>query len=120
MASAKSLFKRRAERVRFALKKKNTGRVRLTVFRSNQHIYAQLVNDATGQTLASASTTETEVASDLKNKSNSEAAKVVGIAIAKKAKALKVTEVVFDRGGYLFHGRVKALADAARKAGLKF
>lgn len=92
---------------------------RLSVFRSNQHIYAQIIDDATSATLASASTQSKDAAS-VKSKSGIEGAKFVGEQIAKNAKAKKVTEVVFDRGSYLYHGRVKALAEAAREHGLKF
>ena len=112
---------RRKRSVRFNLKKKNKGeRVRLAVFRSNQHIYAQLIDDSKGQTLAQASTLNKDVAEGLKSMSNIEAATKVGAAIAKMARDAKVEEVVFDRGGYLYHGRVKALAEAARVGGLKF
>jgi large subunit ribosomal protein L18 len=119
--SAKNLFERRKNRVRFSIKKNNkNGRVRLVVSRTNQHIYAQLIDDAEGKTIAHASTLD-QALSSLKSKSNVEAAKAVGALIAKKAKDLKLNlEVVFDRGGYLFHGRVKALADAAREGGLNF
>jgi large subunit ribosomal protein L18 len=84
------------------------------------HIYAQLIDDAKGETLAAASTCGKEISATLKKTSNCEAAAVVGKLIAEKAKQVDVTEVYFDRGGYLYHGRVKALADAARAAGLKF
>ena len=108
---SKQLFARRSQRVRTAIKKH--GRVRLSVFRSGKHIYAQLIDDAKGVTLASASS--------LKQKGSTvDAAKKVGAEIAKAAEKAKVKEVVFDRGGYLFHGRVKALADAARENGLSF
>ena len=93
---------------------------RLAVFRSNKHIYAQVIDDTVGKTLAASSTMEKVVGGGLKSTSNIEAAKVVGSDVAKKAIAKGVGEVVFDRGGFLFHGRVKALADAAREAGLKF
>ena len=89
---------------------------RLVVFRSNKHIEAQLVDDLKGATLASASSVQLK----LENGGNIEAAKKVGAAIAEAAKAKKISKVVFDRGGYLYHGRVKALAEAAREAGLKF
>ncbi len=95
---------------------------RLTVFRSNKHIYAQIIDDIVGCTLASASTMDksiTEV-NDLKSTSNIDAAKAVGKVIAKKAMDKGIECVVFDRGGYVYHGKVKALADAAREAGLKF
>jgi large subunit ribosomal protein L18 len=95
-------------------------RPRLSVFRSDKHIYAQVINDFDGKTLAAASSTATEVRGDLKNGGNVEAAKRVGKAIAEKAKAAGITQVMFDRGGRKYHGRVKALADAAREGGLKF
>jgi len=117
---SKALFERRQERTRIAIKKKAGGRVRLSVFRSGKHIYAQLIDDTKGETLASISSLDKDVKSKLKSTSTVEAAKAVGELIAKKAQAVKVKEVVFDRGGYLFHGRVKALADAAREAGLSF
>ena len=91
---------------------------RLSVFRSNSQIYAQIIDDATGKTLCSASSLDKEL--KLANGSNVAAATEVGTLVAKRALALKIETVVFDRGGYLFHGRVKALADAARAAGLKF
>lgn len=93
---------------------------RLAVFRSNQHIYAQVIDDTVGNTLVAASTMESDIASKLENTANIEAAQAVGEAIAKKAIDKGITEVVFDRGGYVYHGKVKALADAAREAGLKF
>lgn len=117
---SKALFARRKERVRISLRKKASDRVRLSVFRSGKHIYAQLIDDKSGKTLASASSLDKDVKGKLKSTSTVEAAKSVGAAIAKKAQDAKVKEVVFDRGGYLFHGRVKALADAAREAGLSF
>lgn len=116
VAKSKALFVRRQSRVRLRVKK--SGLVRLSVFRSGRHIYAQLIDDTKGVTLASAST----LAKELKGKSTStvEAARAVGVEIAKQAKEAKVKEVVFDRGGYLYHGRVKALAEAAREGGLAF
>lgn len=117
---SKALFARRKERVRISLRKKAADRVRLSVFRSGKHIYAQLIDDRKGVTLASASSLDKEVKGKLKSSSTVEAAKTVGQMIAKRAAEAKVKEVVFDRGGYLFHGRVKALADAAREAGLSF
>jgi len=92
---------------------------RLSVFRSSNHIYAQIVEDVNGRTLAAASTLTKDVAEGLKGKGNVEAAKAVGSAIAKKALEQKITNVVFDRNGFLYQGRVQALADAAREAGLK-
>ncbi len=97
-----------------------TERPRLAVFRSEKHIYAQIIDDMTGTTLAAASTVEKEIASAIKVTSNTDAAAAVGTAIAKKAAAKGIENVVFDRGGFLYHGRVKALADAAREAGLQF
>mgnify|MGYP001201231367 CR=1 FL=1 len=110
-----SLFERRRQRVRTALKARGAGRPRLSIHRSGKHIYAQIIDDAQGRTLAAAST--------LGGKStgaNVDAAAQVGKDIAKAAKDAGVTTVVFDRGGFLFHGRVKALADAAREGGLEF
>jgi large subunit ribosomal protein L18 len=93
---------------------------RLSVFRSISHIYGQIVDDLRGQTLVSASTRDKEVRATLKTGGNIAAAKVVGQTLAKRASAAGISRVVFDRGGYTYHGRVKALADAAREAGLKF
>lgn len=90
---------------------------RLNVFRSNKHIYAQVIDDTTGKTLASSST---KAIKELESTSNVEAAKAVGKDVAEKAQAAGIKNVVFDRGGYVYHGRVKALADAAREAGLEF
>ena len=117
---SKALFERRKERVRISLRKKATNRIRLSVFRSGKHIYAQLIDDTKGVTLAAASSRDADIKAKVKSTSTVEAAKVVGEFIAKKAKTANVNEVVFDRGGYLFHGRVKALADAARENGLSF
>lgn len=114
------LFERRKERVRIAIRKKAIGRVRLSVFRSGRHIYVQIIDDSKGVTLAQASTLEKEVVSKVKSGATTEAAKVVGTLIAERAKKAKVSEVVFDRGGYLYHGRVKALAEGAREGGLSF
>ena len=109
---------RRAFRVRNRARK--TGRARLSVFRSNKHIYAQLIDDAEGRTLAAASTNEKELGGVGSTHADVEAAKKVGEAIAKRASEKGVTEVVFDRGAYRYHGRVAAVADAAREAGLSF
>ena len=113
-------FTRRKNRVRYQLRQKAAGRVRLSVFRSGRHIYAQLIDDAQGVTLAAASTAEKDLKGSLKSGATIDAAKAVGARIAERAKEAKVDHVVFDRGGYLFHGRIKALADAAREAGLAF
>ena len=95
-------------------------RPRLSVFRSSKHIYAQLIDDTNGVTLASASTIDKELAEQVKNGGDVEAARQVGTLIAQRAKAKGFENVVFDRGGYLYHGRIQALADAAREAGLQF
>jgi len=95
-------------------------RPRLAVFRSNKHIYAQVIDDVQKNTLVSASTLDKSIAGNLESTSNIEAAKAVGTALAEKAKDKGIETVVFDRGGFLFHGRVKALADAAREGGLQF
>jgi large subunit ribosomal protein L18 len=113
-------FMRRAQRVRHSLKRKSHGRARLSVFRSSKHIYAQVIDDAGGETVAAASTLDKDLKGSLKKGSDMEAAQAVGKLIAARALQAGVTNVVFDRGGYLYHGRVKALADAAREAGLNF
>ena len=97
-----------------------TERPRLCVYRSLGHIYAQVIDDRTGKTLVSASSVDGETKKNLKGGGNIAAAKVIGKAVAERAKAAGVQKVVFDRGGYKYHGRVKALADAAREAGLQF
>lgn len=95
-------------------------RPRLSVFRSSKHIYAQIVDDATGQTLAAASTMARDVRDGVKNSATVEAARIVGLALGRKALSRDITKVVFDRNGYAYHGKIKALADAAREAGLQF
>jgi large subunit ribosomal protein L18 len=117
---ADTLFERRRRRVRSRLARTNKGRPRLSVFRSSKHIYAQIIDDVAGRTVAAASTLEEAVRSGGKTGANKDAAGAVGKLLAERAKAAGVTAVVFDRGGYLFHGRVKALADAAREGGLDF
>ncbi|MBR1796784.1 MAG: 50S ribosomal protein L18 [Clostridiales bacterium] len=97
-----------------------TERPRLCVYRSNSHIYAQVIDDTEGTTLVAASSLDKDVKSQISNGSNIEAAKEVGKLIAKRAQDKNITEVVFDRGGYVYHGRVAALAEAAREAGLQF
>jgi large subunit ribosomal protein L18 len=109
---------RRTARVRQSLKRAAYGRPRLSVFRSSKHIYAQIIDDAKGATLVSASSREKEARG--KTGANVEAAKAVGKRVAERAVAKGVKEVQFDRGGYLYHGRIKALAEAAREGGLKF
>lgn len=116
----KSSFDRRTQRVRKAIRQNAKGRVRLSVHRSGKHLYAQLIDDGQGITLASASTLEKDLRGKIKNGCSVEAAKTVGGLIAERAKKANVVEVVFDRGGNLFHGRIKALADAAREGGLSF
>lgn len=111
---------RRTARVRRAIKARAFGRPRLSVFRSDKNIYAQIIDDSTGRTLAAASTLDKDVKASVKNGATSEAAAAIGKLIAERGKAANVSEVVFDRGGYLYHGRVKALADAAREGGLQF
>jgi large subunit ribosomal protein L18 len=111
----------RRQRIRYNIRQKLSGEAtkpRLSVFRSNNDIYAQLIDDVKGETIASASSRDKDIAAQKSNKSDK--SKLVGAAIAKKAVDLGVKEVVFDRGGYLYHGRIKSLADGAREAGLKF
>jgi large subunit ribosomal protein L18 len=117
---SKFLFTRRQQRVRHRVMLVGNGRPRLSVFRSSRHIYAQIIDDAAGRTLAAASSLEKDVRGDLKTGADKAAAAAVGKLIAERAKAAGIATVVFDRGGYLFHGRVKALADAAREGGLAF
>ena len=119
MFSSKQLFERRRARNRAALKRVSSGQPRLSVHRSSKHIYAQVIDDNSGQTLAAASTLEADL-KGLGGTSNSTAAAAVGKLVAERAKEKGVEIVVFDRGGYIYHGRVKALAEAAREAGLKF
>ncbi|MFS8182184.1 50S ribosomal protein L18 [Pseudovibrio denitrificans] len=117
MANGNS-FERRRARVRRSIQKVANGRPRLSVFRSSKQIYAQIIDDSKGLTLASASTIEKDV--KVEYGGNKDAAAVVGKLIAERAIAAGIKEVVFDRGGYIYHGRVKALADAAREGGLNF
>jgi large subunit ribosomal protein L18 len=116
--STRNLFQKRRQRVRNKLRKMAGERPRLSVHRSSKNISVQLIDDAQGRTLAAASTLEKDLG--LKGKNNKEAAARIGTEIAARAKAAGVEEVYFDRGGFLFHGKVKALADAAREGGLKF
>ncbi|HKM71244.1 MAG TPA: 50S ribosomal protein L18 [Stellaceae bacterium] len=116
----KALFLRRRQRVRNNLRRAPNNRPRLSVFRSSKHIYAQIIDDAAGRTLAAASSLDGGLRANLKNGADVAAASAVGKLIAERAKAAGVERVVFDRGAYLFHGRVKALADAARESGLDF
>ena len=120
MNTPRKLFKKRQARVRTALKNVANGKLRLSVFRSGKHIYAQIIDDIKGITVAAASTLDKEVRDSVKKTSTVDAASVIGKTVAERAIKSGVSEVVFDRGGYVYHGRVKALADAAREAGLKF
>ena len=112
--------KRRMAKVRRKVRRAAGDRVRLSVFRSSKHIYAQVIDDIKGETLVCASSLEKEMRTTLKTGANIEAAKVVGKQVAERAASKGIKDVVFDRGGYLYHGRIKALADAARKGGLNF
>jgi large subunit ribosomal protein L18 len=117
---SKELFRRRRGRVRAKLRRTAKTRPRLSVFRSSKHIYAQIIDDGVGHTLAAASSLDQGLRATLKNGADIAAAGAVGKLIAERARAAGVAKVVFDRGAYLFHGRVKALADAAREGGLDF
>jgi large subunit ribosomal protein L18 len=120
MGAQQDLRDRRRERLRLSLRKKSGGRPRLSVFRSGKNMYAQVIDDAAGRTLAAASTLDKGLRADLRTGADKSAAAAVGKLIAERALAAGVKEVVFDRGAYLYHGRVKALADAAREGGLDF
>ena len=116
----KTLFARRQRRARYALRKAAGERPRLSVFRSGKHIYAQVIDDRKGLTLAAASSLDKDVKGKLKTGADKGAATEVGKLIAQRAIAAGVKEVVFDRGGYIYHGRIAALANAAREGGLSF
>jgi large subunit ribosomal protein L18 len=120
MEKAKALQARRKHRVRSRIRRRKSDRPRLSIFRSGKNIYAQVIDDRGGSTLAAASTLDKEIRSSGKPGSNKDAAAAVGKLLAERAVSKGLSEVVFDRGAYLFHGRIKALADAAREAGLKF
>ena len=120
MTKLNDRIERRQGRVRGMLRRAAHGRKRLSVFRSSRHIYAQVIDDDVGVTLASASSIEKTAREGLKTGAGVDAAKAVGKLIAERAKEKGVKDVVFDRGGYLYHGRVKALAEAAREGGLNF
>jgi len=121
MLTAKTKFLRRKTRNRYTVMQRRNQFPRLNVFRSNNNIYVQIIDDTKRATLVSASTAEKTVKlKNLKSHSNIEAAKIIGQLIAEKAKEKGIEQVVFDRGGYVYHGRIKALADAARESGLKF
>jgi large subunit ribosomal protein L18 len=117
---ALTTLQRRVFRVRRALSRTAHGRARLTIFRSSKHIYAQVIDDAAGRTLAAASSRDTDLKEKLKTGADKAAAAEVGKLVAERAAKAGVKDVVFDRGRYLFHGRVKALADGAREGGLNF
>ena len=120
MSKQKITSSRRKTRVRLQVKRAANGRPRLSVFRSSKHIYAQIIDDLKGETLASASSLEKTMRDGGNTGANIDAAKAVGKLVAERAVKNGVKEVVFDRGSYLYHGRVKALADAAREGGLSF
>ena len=120
MSKAKVTNARRKRSVRLKLRRSGGGRPRLSVFRSSKHIYAQVIDDLKGETLASASSLEKSMRGGGKTGADIDAAKAVGKRLAERASAKGIKQVVFDRGSYLYHGRVKALADAARESGLSF
>jgi large subunit ribosomal protein L18 len=120
MTKQNALFARRQRRTRYALRQAGGGRPRLSVFRSGKHIYAQVIDDKKGATLAAASSLDEDVKGKIKTGADKSAATEVGKLIAQRAIAAGVKEVVFDRGGYMYHGRVAALANAAREGGLSF
>jgi large subunit ribosomal protein L18 len=120
MSHAKILAARRKRRARTKIQKRAVGRPRLTVFRSSKHIYAQVIDDDKSVTVAAASSIDPDLKGKVKTGADKGAAKEVGRLIAERAIKAGITKVVFDRGAYIFHGRVKALADAAREGGLQF
>lgn len=120
MLTAREQLRKRALRVRKDIRRKSSDRPRLSVFRSSKHIYAQVIDDAKGATLVAASSIDKDLKGKLKTGADTAAAAEVGKLIAERAKEAGITQVVFDRGGYIYHGRVKALADAAREGGLAF
>jgi large subunit ribosomal protein L18 len=120
MAKSNTSTERRKARVRRAIIAKGGGRPRLSVFRSSKQIYAQVIDDEYGRTLAAASSLEKAMRERLKSGATVDAARVIGKEIAERAKKVGVAKVVFDRGGYMYHGRVKALAEGAREGGLEF
>jgi len=120
MSANQDLRTRRRDRLRFQLRRKAGGRPRLSVFRSGKNIYAQVIDDAAGVTLAAASSLDKGLREALRSGADKDAATAVGKLVAERALAAGITEVVFDRGSYLYHGRVKALAEAAREGGLAF
>jgi len=120
MAKNQVAQQRRIARVRRSLKAVSTGRPRLSVFRSSKQIYAQIIDDVAGKTLVAASSIDKDIRSGLKTGADTAAAKAIGKAVAERALKAGIKQVVFDRGGYIYHGRVKALAEGAREGGLDF
>lgn len=120
MSNSVNLHSRRKIRLRAKLRRINSDRARLSVFRTNTHIYAQIIDNKSSNVLATASTVEKEIKSSLNHGGNVEAAKKIGVLIAERALKAGIQSVVFDRSGYIYHGRVKALAEAARESGLSF
>jgi len=120
MALLKSKTDSRKARVRRQIRKRANGRPRLSVFRSSKHIYAQVIDDANGNTVAAASSLDKGLKGSIRTGADKDAATAVGKLVAERAGKAGITDVIFDRGAYIYHGRVKALADAARDSGLKF
>jgi large subunit ribosomal protein L18 len=120
MSAPQELRDRRRQRLRFQLRRKSNGRPRLSVFRSGKNIYAQVIDDGEGRTVAAASSLDKSLREALKTGADKAAATAVGKLLAERAIAAGIKQVVFDRGAYLYHGRVKALAEAAREGGLDF
>ena len=120
MSGKQDLADRRKGRLRYQIRRKSHGRLRLSVFRSGKNMYAQVIDDAQGRTVASASTLDADLKAALKTGADKAAAAAVGKLVAERALAAGIKQVVFDRGAYLYHGRVKTLADAAREGGLDF
>jgi large subunit ribosomal protein L18 len=116
----KKLFDRRKRRTRYNVKRLAGGKPRLSIFRSGRHVYAQIIDDLKGNTIVSASSVDKELRGSLKTGADKDAAAAVGRVVAERAAKAGISQVVFDRGGYRYHGRVTALADAAREGGLKF
>ncbi|MDY8110678.1 50S ribosomal protein L18 [Fulvimarina sp. 2208YS6-2-32] len=120
MVSKTDTLRRRAARIRRSIKKVANGRPRLSIHRSSKHIYAQVIDDSVGRTLAAASSLDSTLKGDLKTGADVAAAAAVGKLVAERAKEAGVTDVVFDRGAFIYHGRVKAVAEGAREGGLNF
>ncbi len=120
MLSPRALHNRRSVRNRYQIRQKSNSRLRLSIYRSGHHIYAQIIDDKAGKTLVAASSIEKDLRGKLKTGADKTAAKAIGQLVAERAIKAGIKEVVFDRGGYLYHGRVKELAEAAREAGLSF